>query len=136
LQRIGYWYRSEYGALLRADKETFKELFTGVLDSAPLKPQRGRLNHFYSRKFYDTRIKPHVDARMESLKRRAEFAGEAEPELIDVVAKVTAEQWELETPEFQRECEVAKEREHDQAVAAWKASMADSPSRTPEEIAS
>ncbi|KAJ7798678.1 hypothetical protein B0H14DRAFT_3492276 [Mycena olivaceomarginata] len=81
----------------------FKELFTGVLDGM-LKPQRGRLNHFYSRKFYDMRIKPHEG---------------------------TAERWELETPEFQRECEIAEqEREHDQAVAAWKASMADSPSRT------
>ncbi|KAJ7795977.1 hypothetical protein B0H14DRAFT_3495312 [Mycena olivaceomarginata] len=29
--RIGQWYRAEYGSLLKSDKNTFKELFTGGL---------------------------------------------------------------------------------------------------------
>jgi hypothetical protein len=54
---------------------------------------------------------------------------------IDVVAKVTAETWEGETPAFRHECELAMVREHEQAVKAWEASLADSPTRSPEEIA-
>jgi hypothetical protein len=73
---------------------------------------------------------------MESLKRHAELAGEEEPKLIVVVARVTTERWEMETLEFQWECELAKEHKHEQTVVAWQASMADSPSRTPEDITS
>ncbi|KAJ7747607.1 hypothetical protein B0H14DRAFT_3604655 [Mycena olivaceomarginata] len=98
---IGAWYRAQYGSLLQSDKTAFQELFTGVLDGAPPKPQRGRLLHFYSRKFYDSRIKEDAEERMVSLTRRAELAGEAAPKRIDVIAKVTAECWEQETVEFQ-----------------------------------
>ncbi|KAJ6478369.1 hypothetical protein C8R45DRAFT_934138 [Mycena sanguinolenta] len=133
--RIGAWYRLEYGALLKTEETAFKELFTGALDNAPLKPQRRRTNHFYSRKFYETRIKVHVEERMESLIRRAQLSGEEPPKLIDIVAKVTAERWDQETPEFRLECEIAKDREHEQAMDAYRASLADSPSQTPEERA-
>jgi hypothetical protein len=71
-QRVGVWYRTQYGSLLKSDKTAFQELFTGVLDGAPPKPQRGRLLHFYSRKFFDARIKEEVEDRMAALGRRAE----------------------------------------------------------------
>ncbi|KAJ6556066.1 hypothetical protein B0H19DRAFT_1376963 [Mycena capillaripes] len=134
--RIGQWYRTTYGSLLRSEKTAFKDLFTGVLDGAPPKPQRGRIEHFYSRKFYKTRVKSRVEARLEALKRRAEVNGKPAPEAIDIVAKVTAEVWEEESPEFRKECEIAMEREHKIAIKGWEESLADSPTRTPEEIAS
>ncbi|KAJ7870631.1 hypothetical protein B0H14DRAFT_3573811 [Mycena olivaceomarginata] len=137
--RIGQWYRAEYGSLLKSDKNTFKELFTGALDGTPPKPQRGRILHFYSRNFYEARIKERVEERIASLKRRAQLSGESEREgermPIDLVAKVTAEVWAEETPAFQRECEVAMEREYQQTLKAWEASLADSPTRSAEEIA-
>ncbi|KAJ7714225.1 hypothetical protein B0H14DRAFT_3635393 [Mycena olivaceomarginata] len=111
--RLGNWYREQYGSLLKSDKAAFKELFTGVLDSAPAKPQRGRIHHFYSRKFYETRIKDHVEARMESLTRRAALSGEPLPKKIDVTAK--------------KDCELAMEREYQQALKGWEASLSDSP---------
>ncbi|KAJ7817253.1 hypothetical protein B0H14DRAFT_3474731 [Mycena olivaceomarginata] len=135
-ERIGAWYRAQYGSLLKSDKTAFQELFTGILDGAPPKPQRGRLLHFYSRKFYDTRIKEDIEECMVALTRRAELVGEAPPIRIDVIAKVTAECWEQETAEFQRDCEFAMEREYQQAVKGWEASLSDSPTRTAEEIAS
>ncbi|KAJ7686442.1 hypothetical protein B0H14DRAFT_2654290 [Mycena olivaceomarginata] len=98
--RIAEWYRREYGSLLKSDEAAFKDLFTGVLDGAPPKPQRGRIVHFYSRKYYDTRIKTRVEARLASLKRRTQNSGEAKPETIDVVSKVTNELWDDESPEF------------------------------------
>ncbi|KAJ6549006.1 hypothetical protein B0H19DRAFT_1265778 [Mycena capillaripes] len=133
--RIGQWYRTEYGSLIRSDKVAFKELFTGVLDGTPAKPQRGRLIHFYSRKYYETRIKPVVQERMEALKRRAEFTGETMPKNIDVISKVTSEMWEGEVPSFKHECELAAEREYQQQLVAWQATQPDAPTRTPEELA-
>ncbi|KAJ7828220.1 hypothetical protein B0H14DRAFT_3466418 [Mycena olivaceomarginata] len=125
----------EYGSLLKSDETAFKELFTGVLDGAPPKPQRGRIVHFYSRKYYDTRIKSRVDARLASVKRRIENSGEEKPETIDIVSKVTAELWEDESAEFRHEVEVAFEHEYQQNLRAWEVSLADSPTRSPEEIA-
>jgi hypothetical protein len=52
-QQIRAWYRWESGVLLKTDTEPFKELFTGALDSVPLKPQHKHMNHFYSHKFYN-----------------------------------------------------------------------------------
>ncbi|KAJ7832280.1 hypothetical protein B0H13DRAFT_2371029 [Mycena leptocephala] len=133
--RIGQWYRLEYGSLLKSDKTAFKELFTGVLDGAPPKPQRGRINHFYSRNFYDTCIKARVEARLAALQRRAENTGGAPPNKIEVIARVTAEVWEEETPAFRQECELALECEYQAALKAWEASLVDSPSRSAEEVA-
>ncbi|KAJ7712788.1 hypothetical protein B0H16DRAFT_1479102, partial [Mycena metata] len=132
--RIGQWYRLQYGSLLKSDKTAFTEMFTGVLDGAPAKPTRGQLGHYYSRKFYDTRVKARADARIAVLNRRAELTGEEPPKKIDVISKVTKEVWEEETPEFQKECEVAMEREYAESLRAWEQSLADSPTRTPEEI--
>jgi hypothetical protein len=49
---------------------------------------------------------------------------------------VTAELYEQESLEFKNDCEVAMEREYQQALKGWEASLADSPTKTPEEIAS
>ncbi|KAF7373976.1 hypothetical protein MSAN_00610300 [Mycena sanguinolenta] len=133
--RIGAWYRTEYGRLLKSDEAAFKELFTGILDGAPPTPQRPRMVHFYSRKFYDDRVKPYVEERLEALTRRAELSGEDLPRKIDVISKVTAERWEAETAGFKAECQVAMEREYEAALKAWESSLADSPTQTPEERA-
>jgi hypothetical protein len=91
--------------------------------------------HFYSRKFYESHIKEVVEERMASLNRRAGLAGEAVPERIDVIAKVTVECWDGETEEFRQDCELAMECEYQQALKGWEASLSDTPTRTAEEIA-
>jgi hypothetical protein len=63
------------------------------------------------------------------------MAGDEKPETIDVVSKVTSELWDDESPEFRHEVEVAFEREYQQNLRAWEASLADSPTRSPEDIA-
>ncbi|KAJ7816712.1 hypothetical protein B0H14DRAFT_3475166 [Mycena olivaceomarginata] len=115
--RIGQWYREEYGGLLKTDQAAFKDLFTGILDGAPPKPQRSR--------------------KRDSLRSRGARRRLASPmpEYIDVIAKVTAEVWGEETPAFQHECQLAMEREHQEDLRGWEASLADSPTKTPEEIA-
>ncbi|KAK7020804.1 hypothetical protein R3P38DRAFT_3547991 [Favolaschia claudopus] len=137
--RLSQWYCGKYGNLLKSDEKAFQKLFTGPLDGAPPKPHRQRLQHFYSRHYYSERIAPIVGERIESMKRRAELAGEPELDMkrvpIDVVAKATADAWAAETPAFQHECEVAAEEEYKEAIEGWRASLADSPTRTPEQMA-
>ncbi|KAJ7829639.1 hypothetical protein B0H14DRAFT_3465465 [Mycena olivaceomarginata] len=94
---IGAWYRTEHGGLLKSDKAAFQELFTG---------------------FYETRMKDHVEARWESLKRRQELSGAEMPKTV-----------------FKKECEVAMETEYPQALQAWETSLADSPTTTAGETA-
>ncbi|KAJ7070289.1 hypothetical protein B0H15DRAFT_957802 [Mycena belliarum] len=133
--RIGNWYRAKYGGLLKSDKAAFQELFVGVLDGAPPKPQRAHAEHFYSRKFYQERVKEHYDERMAALERRAEYTGEKVPLPVAVRMSVTRECLAQETPAFREEMMLALEREYEQALKGWKASLADSPSKTPEEMA-
>ncbi|KAJ7028994.1 hypothetical protein C8F04DRAFT_1265389 [Mycena alexandri] len=121
--RIGQWYRLQYGSLLKSDSTAFTEMFTGVLDGAPPKPTRPQIGHYYSRKFYDSRVKTRADARIASLKRRAVHEGLPEPKVIDIISKVTKEVWEEETPEFRKECELALEREYTESMKAWEQTL-------------
>ncbi|KAJ7863884.1 hypothetical protein B0H13DRAFT_2353934 [Mycena leptocephala] len=133
--RIGEWYRCKYGGLLKSDQAAFQELFTGVLDGAPPKPQRGQLLHFYSRKCFETRVKPVYIARKEAIQRRAMYTGEKVPATLALQNQVTKEVWDDEPPAFQEEIKLAWEREYQASVKGWEASLADSPTRTPEELA-
>jgi hypothetical protein len=105
------------------------------LDGAPPKPQRGRIIHFYSQFYYETRVKHRVEARLEAMKRRHDVSGEVMAEKIDIIAKVTGEVWDKETPVFQHGCQMDCEREYEQRLKAWEVSLNDSPTRTPEELA-
>ncbi|KAJ7895290.1 hypothetical protein B0H14DRAFT_2558862 [Mycena olivaceomarginata] len=120
---MGDWYRCKYGSLLKSDEAAFKDLFTGVLDGTPPRPQQEQIVHFYSRKYYDTWIKPRVEVWLALLKRRNKMAGDKMPETIDVVSK------------FRHEVEVVFEHEYQKKLRTWEALLADSPTRSPEEIA-
>ncbi|KAJ6447892.1 hypothetical protein C8R45DRAFT_1115647 [Mycena sanguinolenta] len=113
--RIGEWYRRTYSGLLKSDTTAFNELFTGVL--AP-KPMRGQLLHYYSRKCYDTRVKPKFEERMAAIKRRAEFTNEKIPGVLALQNTVTREVWESETLPFQNEIKSGWERDYQTAVKA------------------
>ncbi|KAJ6451080.1 hypothetical protein C8R45DRAFT_1113802 [Mycena sanguinolenta] len=88
--QIGEWYRRTYSGLLKSDTTAFNELFTGVL--AP-KPMRGQLLHYYSRKCYDTRVKPKFEERMTPSR------------------DAPREVWESETLPFQNEIKSGWERD-------------------------
>ncbi|KAJ7333207.1 hypothetical protein DFH08DRAFT_814325 [Mycena albidolilacea] len=133
--QIGAWYRSAYRNLLKSDQDTFKDLFTGALDGALSKPHRGCIIHFYSRMYYDTRVKHHVKECLESLKRRCDLLAEPMLRKLNVIAKVTSEVWETEPLAFQHECMLELEQEYQQRLEAWEVLLTDSPTRTPEEIA-
>ncbi|KAJ6475386.1 hypothetical protein C8R45DRAFT_935014 [Mycena sanguinolenta] len=133
--RIGEWHRRKYSGLLQSDKAVFKELFAGVLDYAAPKPQRRQLQHFYSRRYYESQVKPRCKERMAALKRRAACTGTKTPTPLALQNEVTKGVWSDETPAFQEQVKVAWEREYQAAVKAWEAALADGPARTPEEFA-
>ncbi|KAJ7908409.1 hypothetical protein B0H13DRAFT_2331394 [Mycena leptocephala] len=133
--KIGWWYHAQYRSLLKSDKAAFKELFTGVLDGAPPKPQCSQITHFYSRHYYEKRVKSAFEARWDSLQRSARYSGEKVPADIVVKNQVIKEMWEDETHKFQAEVKAAVEREYQLALVGWKASLADSPTRSAEEMA-
>ncbi|KAJ7074819.1 hypothetical protein B0H15DRAFT_806620 [Mycena belliarum] len=133
--RIGAWYRDQYSGLLQDSKAAFARLFTGALNQAPPKPMRSKITQYYSSKFYAERVKERVEARWASMQRRAKQTGEKLEAKIKLISDVTNEVWAEETPEFQEEVEVALERDYQAAVKAWEASLADSPTMTPEQFA-
>ncbi|KAJ7289820.1 hypothetical protein C8J57DRAFT_1494238 [Mycena rebaudengoi] len=126
--------RSKYHAGLRLDKEAFAGLFTRNLDGTPPRPQRPQLIQFYSRKFYEDRIRVRFEARMAGIVRRAAFTDDDMPAALKVRNEVTKEVWEEETEAFQQEVKTNLEREYQASLAAWKNSLADSPTKTPEEM--
>lgn len=107
-----------------------------MLDGTPPKPHRGQLLHFYSRHYYAERVRPLYEVRMTGLKNRAKFSNEPVPEPLPLQNAVTLEVWEKETPAFQKEVELAWEREYQAKLRGWEASLSSAPARTAEELAS
>ncbi|KAJ7698911.1 hypothetical protein B0H17DRAFT_1129465 [Mycena rosella] len=125
-ERIGDWYRRKFSRLLKSDEAAFKDLFTGVLDGAPLKPQRPHADQFYSHNFYQERVKACFEEERAAIKTRTSF---------------TRNQFQLrsrigEEPErFKQEVLGALEQQYQTVLVGWKASLADSPTKTAEEMA-
>jgi hypothetical protein len=78
------------------------------------------------------RIKLHIEACLAALQRCAAQTGGQPLNKINMVATVTAEIWEEETPAFKQECKLALEREYQAALTAWEVLLADSPTRSAE----
>lgn len=127
---MGQWYRSQYASLLKEDKAAFGDLF-GQLDGVRKPPRRPTLQHYYSTKWYSTRIKERFKERMEKMKR-ATFSGE-DVHAVMIRNEVTQECWEDESEQFRMETERQRDKEHEIKLKAWRESGADCPSRTPEE---
>ncbi|KAJ7082102.1 hypothetical protein B0H15DRAFT_803461 [Mycena belliarum] len=62
-KRIAAWYRRNYRGIEENDKNLFAELLNGVLDlHGPPLPAKSQVTHFYSRKYYEERIKTRYEA--------------------------------------------------------------------------
>ncbi|KAJ7446790.1 hypothetical protein FB451DRAFT_1412199 [Mycena latifolia] len=98
--RLGQWYRGQFGDLVKEDKTAFTELFT---EGAPGKPRRPQLLHFYSSRYYDSRVKDRFEARMRALEKHATHTGQPVPSNIKIQNEVTREVWDEEPEERQAE---------------------------------
>ncbi|KAJ6458522.1 hypothetical protein C8R45DRAFT_1110053 [Mycena sanguinolenta] len=98
--KIGVWFNTQYGGGQkrgRKNVKTFKQLFDKT-ELEPPAPVKSRVLHFYSRHFYDDRIKLRVLTRWAALSRLSK-----PPALITVRNAVTKEAWEAESQEFRDE---------------------------------
>ncbi|KAJ7099209.1 hypothetical protein C8R44DRAFT_747893 [Mycena epipterygia] len=112
--RLGAWYRGQFANLVKEDKVAFAELFGGI---------------------QGVHVRSTFEARYLTLEKRAGHMGEAPPSKIKIQNEVTREVWDQETEDFQARVQAALEREYEANVKAWQESLADSPTRAPEEFA-
>jgi hypothetical protein len=87
-----------------------------------------RIFHFYSRRFYQERVKPRVTARWAALSRL-----ENPPKEITVRNAVTKECWASESDAFKAEVEAALESEHKAAMDAYAVATSGEAPTTAEE---
>ena len=90
-----------------------------MVDAVPKQPRRMRLTQFYSKRYYDSRIKPAFEAEWASILANTE---NSKPSRINVLHNVTARLLENEPSSFrvwlegQRDAEHARELEEHQRV--------------------
>ncbi|KAJ7024591.1 hypothetical protein C8F04DRAFT_1270131 [Mycena alexandri] len=119
-KRIAAWYCRTYRGLEAREKNIFAEIMAGIKSTGPSYPKRAQPIHFYSRKYYEEKVKARFEARWATEVQRAEDLEMPEPEAIKIRNAVTKEVFEEETPEFQAELKLAVEAEHVAAVRAWE----------------
>ncbi|KAJ7023315.1 hypothetical protein C8F04DRAFT_1193565 [Mycena alexandri] len=133
-KRIAAWYCRTYRGLEAREKNIFAEIMAGVDSTGPSYPRRAQPMHFYSRKYYEERVKARFEARWAIEVQRAEDLEMGEPEAIKIRNEVTKEVFAEETPEFHAELKLAVEAEHVAAVRAWELTSSHSETKTPQEM--
>jgi hypothetical protein len=112
----------------------FADMIGGVGHNGPGHPKRPQAIHYYSRNWYDERVKARFEATWELEKQRAKDLGIETPSEIKLRNEVTRDAFQEETDEFQAELRVGMEAEYVAAVRAWELTRADTPAKTPEEL--
>jgi hypothetical protein len=130
-QKIGAWFRGEYGGVLKTNKKqattSFKELFDRP-EMGPPRPVRPRILNFYSTRFYKTRIKARYDARWAEVSKLP-----APPAAISVQNAIIKEAWNAETPQFKAEVEAEWTKEYEAELEAYETVVSGETPKTPEE---
>ncbi|KAJ7030501.1 hypothetical protein C8F04DRAFT_1263801 [Mycena alexandri] len=133
-KRIAAWYCRTYRGLDAREKNIFTEIMAGIESTGPSYPKRAQPIHFYSRKYYEEKVKARFEARWATEVQRAKDLEMPEPEAIKIRNAVTKEVFEEETPEFQAELKLAVEAEHVAAVRAWELTSSQAETKTPQEM--
>ncbi|TFK78369.1 hypothetical protein K466DRAFT_507386 [Polyporus arcularius HHB13444] len=88
-------------------------------------PRRMQTLQFYSKLYYETRIKSTVDAEWPKVVAQAGSKGTPAPKRLKHQNAVIARKFAAETPEFQAALKAQRDAEFDEELAAWKASSLD-----------
>lgn len=124
------WFHSHHSKVEPTGIDV-EQLFTRMSDAVPKPPRRMRLTQFYSKRYYDSRIKPVFEAEWAITCASTEVP---KPSRINVLNSITSRLLDSEPPEFkvwlekQRDAEHARELEEHQKVVK---EMGDAPT-TPE----
>ncbi|KAJ7787570.1 hypothetical protein B0H14DRAFT_3505320 [Mycena olivaceomarginata] len=134
--RIGQWYRLNYGdGAEQGKKNMFQDLLSGGQDVADgTKPGKAQAWQFYSKLYYEERVKKIFEEELKVQTQRAKDLGLDPPADVKVRGEVTRRVWEGESPEFRADVEARLQADYDRRVRAWEIGRAEVPSTTKEEM--
>jgi hypothetical protein len=119
LKFIIAWFHSHYSKVDSNSGLEVKKMFTDMADAVPKAPRRMRMTQFYSKCYYDIRIKPVFETEWAQVNASSEVS---KPSRINVLNSVTSRLWEGEPSSFrtwlqgQRDAEHARELEEHRTV--------------------
>jgi hypothetical protein len=105
-----------------------------VQNLGPDYPRKSQPLHFYSRRWYDERVKARFEEDFKIKKQLAVDLDEPAPSELKERNAMTRKVYLEESNEFREEIRVAVEAEHVAAVRAWELMQAETPTKTPEEL--
>lgn len=123
------FWRGFHSHYTKVDFAVKQDLSTDMTDAAPKPPRRMRMTQFYSKRYYDSRIKSVFESEWASI-----LASDAEskPSRINVLNAVTSRLWDSESASFkswlqgQRDLAYARELQEHQTVVKEMESAPDS----------
>ncbi|KAJ7430015.1 hypothetical protein B0H11DRAFT_2264458 [Mycena galericulata] len=134
-KRIAAWYNRKNRGVDENDKSIFAELLGGFTSAGPGRPRRAQPLHYYSRLFYEDRVKARFEAAFAAEVQRAkDLELEEEPKELPIRNEITKQVFSEETEQFQAELKLGIEAEYVAAVRAWELTRAETPTKTPEEL--
>ncbi|KAJ7603377.1 hypothetical protein DFH06DRAFT_1350237 [Mycena polygramma] len=133
-KRIAAWYCRTYRDLSESEKVFFAEILGGMDNAGPGHPKRAHLIHFYSRRYYDERVKARFEASYAVEKQLAKDLGKEAPAEVKICNEITREVFDEENEEFHKELKRGVEAEYVAAVRAWELTRAETQTRTPAEL--
>lgn len=124
-QKVVYWYNRHNAAMGKKSQTSLARAFEEmVLSNRPPKPHRARATHYYSKYYYDDRVKLFFDIAYKKACNEAELQGVDPPPIIKVRNEVTAERWKNEPADFKATIAQRIEDEYAQAVKKWESEHA------------
>lgn len=96
-----------------------QKIFSGLTDTHPdpKPPRRKRVTQYYSKCYYNSRIKPIFDARWAEELKRPIADGEKRPSEINIRNQVTEEMWNNESETFQKWLTGRRDEDHVKEMA-------------------
>ncbi|KII87539.1 hypothetical protein PLICRDRAFT_177280 [Plicaturopsis crispa FD-325 SS-3] len=141
--KISQWYRHHYKKLVKTDRRTdaLQSLMEDIAQMVPSAPRKLRAVQYYSKRYYETRVKARFDAEWEHVQAAWEIVEESgnpdglrQPERISVCNRVTQEAYNEESEEFRQQLDGRAQAEHTVELEAFKARLEEGMARSPEQF--
>ncbi|KAJ7667889.1 hypothetical protein DFH06DRAFT_1126579 [Mycena polygramma] len=135
LQRIAAWYCRTDKEASEQDRDIFAQVLGAFSAEGLPYPTRARPLHYFSRHFYEDKIKTRFEADFKVETQRAKDMEEELPHEIKVRNDTTKQVYLEQTDDFRQEILLGVEAEHKGAIRAWELTQASSgPAETAEQL--
>ncbi|RDX39725.1 hypothetical protein OH76DRAFT_1490873 [Lentinus brumalis] len=124
--KLQRWFRYHGTKALKSKRVDPLSKILSAFKSQEKPPRRMQTLQFYSKLYYDTRIKATVDAEWPKVLAQAGAKGAPPPKRLRHQNIIVAQKFAAETPGFQAALKKQRDAEFDEEYAAWKASSLDS----------